>query len=119
MVKYTGIPFYLCKDKSNYLSLFFLNQKVMHQLPKYLHHKMKQCHVLQPLCTSSTDSVTDYDNLVVKSIVIHTIPKYSLLIHKIHSKEYKKQYHETFFKSKILNWATKCHHGKLLISNAM
>ena len=67
---------------------FFLNQKAMHKFPKYLHHNMKYYHVSQPLCTStySTDLVTDHDNLVVKSIVIHTIPKYHLLIYKTHSK---------------------------------
>ena len=47
---------------------------------------MKHYHVSQLLCTCSTDSVTDHDNPVVKSIVIHTIPKYNLLIHKTHSK---------------------------------
>ena len=46
---------------------------------------MRHYHVSQPLCYYATDSVTDHDNLVVKSIVIHTISKYHLLIHKTHS----------------------------------
>ena len=66
---------------------FFLNQKTIHKFHKYLHHNMKHYHVSQLLCndTCSTDLVTDHDNPVVKSIVIHTIPNYHLLIHKTHS----------------------------------
>ena len=71
---------------------FFHNQKAMNKFLKYLHHNMKNYHVSQQLCPFSTDSVTDHDNPVVKSIVIHTNPKYHLLIHKVHPKKQKKQY---------------------------
>ena len=65
---------------------FFPQSKSNAQISQILHHNVKHYHVSQPLCTCSTDSVTDHDNPVVKSIVIHTIPKYHLLIHKKNSK---------------------------------
>ena len=49
-----------------------------------------------------TDFITAYDNPAVKSIVIHTIPKYNLLTYKIHSNQYNKAISWDIF----LNWKT-------------
>ena len=47
LIKYTATPFYLCKHKSNYLSIYpsFLQSKSKTQCPKYY---TKTCSVIDP-----------------------------------------------------------------------
>ena len=115
MIKYTGTPFYLCKDKSNYWSL--------------LSSIKEQCTNFPNVCMTTWSAGMFLNHCVlaqqirslnmVKSIVIHTIPKYMYSYIKHIPKNTRKQYFKTFFKFKILNLYTKYHHQKLLISKSM
>ena len=81
------------------------------------------CHFSQLLWNilCSTDSVTDHDNPVVKSIVIFKIPKYNVPTYKKHANECNVQNNilRHFSSRKTLKFATKSHHEKLRYSFQM
>ena len=96
MIKNTGTPFYLCNHKSNYLSL--------------LSSIKEQCTIFLNIyiTTWSTSMFLNHCVLVLQIQLlnmmicgkIHSNPYYSkvyVLIHKTHSKEYKKTIFEDLF----------------------